>query len=715
MERNFFGISDEDFLDPRKVKLINGIAGSAKSTNVDATLKRYEIEYGRFTSTNKLKRDAQARFGGHCDTIAGGLFYTKSGRFFAEEKPATFSTVVIDEILQSDIRVFEWISRNIGDVNIIVCTDTHQMLSPVCGDSMLNAFDALSSQKNAIRVDLLKTYRARTAKTEAYYYKAFEAVEKEYDLYHEDAKHFDTIKFSEMPYTHDDVYICHTNECERFLFDVHGVASDYAARLIPKGTIARKVPKDYTSYPIVPQSSASGKMLAYLQPEHIGTPTRYQGSEVTDNQTLYYLVEKNSRITPREWYTVVSRLYDVDNLCIVLTDPPKQYGLLSYDGKPVKETKFLSISDDVTLKDGTKLSEKLNGSKTVNIKAEDFRKLADSVEDTEEVHYNRDIFFFRGRKVMPGNEDESETKTNVTTMSSLLNKEPDFSYSFLNSFYGEYERAQKTEWGRMLSPMLSPLSLKLQEPGRTRESYAYGLDIRAAYPTILARESLPIDGLFYKKEREERKDTEFDWYVGIIEGQPGACLASGEFVDLIKKDGWMSFMYIGTCHAKRGSRMGNWLYSAANKCKESNEQRKRIHYGLMERGYLEPIDYKDGEPTAYARNDRNNHQLLMLAIRTHLWCIMAKVRREIYGSYTAPKGEVNIDAIYFDYAGDMEELAGRIKKAIPGYDFRIFKTGKADKNGEIIYKTYEELKSKKEIRREKERNRVAEKRKNARN
>lgn len=135
---NIFGISDDVMLDPRIVKIICGIAGSAKSSNIDKFFRAKGIDYARFTSTNKLKRDAQNRYGCYCDTIAGGLFHTDDGLFFSEEKDSPYENIVIDEILQTDIKVIEWVKNNYGDCNIIVTTDSHQMLSSENGKAILS-------------------------------------------------------------------------------------------------------------------------------------------------------------------------------------------------------------------------------------------------------------------------------------------------------------------------------------------------------------------------------------------------------------------------------------------------------------------------------------------------------------------------------------------------------------------------------------------------
>lgn len=78
------GIDERVFFNKNVIKVYDGIAGSAKSTNVTRMLNAAGEEFGRYTSTNKLKRDAYDRFGGNCFTIAGGLFNNEEGTVFFE-------------------------------------------------------------------------------------------------------------------------------------------------------------------------------------------------------------------------------------------------------------------------------------------------------------------------------------------------------------------------------------------------------------------------------------------------------------------------------------------------------------------------------------------------------------------------------------------------------------------------------------------------------
>ena len=57
-----FGITEKDFFDKSKLKIIDTIAGAGKSSMIDKILSDRGIQYGRYTSTNALKRDAEKRY-----------------------------------------------------------------------------------------------------------------------------------------------------------------------------------------------------------------------------------------------------------------------------------------------------------------------------------------------------------------------------------------------------------------------------------------------------------------------------------------------------------------------------------------------------------------------------------------------------------------------------------------------------------------------------
>ena len=124
-----FSFTESDFLNPDLVKVIYGVAGWGKSSVVNNFFQSRNIPYLWTTSTNKLKRDAQERYGCEASTVCSALFTSENGRFYIEEKDPEYKNIIIDEILQTSPRVLDWIKNHKGRYNIIVLTDTHQMLA----------------------------------------------------------------------------------------------------------------------------------------------------------------------------------------------------------------------------------------------------------------------------------------------------------------------------------------------------------------------------------------------------------------------------------------------------------------------------------------------------------------------------------------------------------------------------------------------------------
>lgn len=124
-----FSFSEADFLNPDLVKVIYGVAGRGKSSVINDFFQSRNIPYLWTTSTNKLKRDAQERYGCEASTVCSALFTSENGRFYIEEKDPEYKNIIIDEILQTSPRVLDWIKNHKGRYNIIVLTDTHQMLA----------------------------------------------------------------------------------------------------------------------------------------------------------------------------------------------------------------------------------------------------------------------------------------------------------------------------------------------------------------------------------------------------------------------------------------------------------------------------------------------------------------------------------------------------------------------------------------------------------
>ncbi len=127
--QQIFSFTEADFLDPNKVKVVYGVAGRGKSSVINDFFTSRNIPFLWTTSTNKLKRDAQERYGCEASTVCSALFTSENGLFYLEEKDPEIKTIIIDEILQTSPKVLDWIRHHVGRYNIIVCTDTHQMLA----------------------------------------------------------------------------------------------------------------------------------------------------------------------------------------------------------------------------------------------------------------------------------------------------------------------------------------------------------------------------------------------------------------------------------------------------------------------------------------------------------------------------------------------------------------------------------------------------------
>lgn len=352
-----FSYTDAEFLDKNIVKVIHGVAGRGKSSVINSFMQANGIEYLWTTSTNKLKRDAEARFNCKASTVCSALFENKNGCFYISEKDPDCDTIIIDEILQTSHKVLTWIENHVGRYNIIVMTDMKQMLTidnSIMHKTFLKQFEDFIAQPYVKADEGTTTQRARDKKTkdkiEYLYTKSGEAA----DAFKRDmnACSFPVIPYEAMDFNLNDIFITHLNETEDYLYrdkKLSMLPLSYDD-VIPKGGIANKPPKDLSRYPVLSQLQAERlKSQAYCQLKNVGSCTRYQGSECTDTQKLYYIITEDSTITNREWYTVVSRCWTIDSIVIVIAQKEKRENLTTFNGKKIKEAKTLALlSADVS-------------------------------------------------------------------------------------------------------------------------------------------------------------------------------------------------------------------------------------------------------------------------------------------------------------------------------------------------------------------------------
>ena len=665
-------ISDDIMQNKSIIKVIDGIAGSAKSSAIDDYFKG---KYKRFTSTVKLMKDAIARFDCPCNTIAGGLFTSEKGKFFLEEREVDYETVVIDEVLQTSQRVLEWCNNHCGDYNIIICTDSRQLLPPEVGTYFLRRFKEFCEQDNVCYIRLTKTYRARDIQTEELFNLLYEHVENdEINMFEYLRDEFKTISYKDMPFNINSVYLTHTNDIEEFLYRDKDIINNTDLEFIAKGCIAKRKKVNYDNYPILCQNQAiKRKVTNYLQASNIGTVTRYQGSEVHDTQKCYFLIEKNSKICNREFYTALTRCWKKESFIIVMCDEVKEEKMTSFRGLPIKKKGFIHIKKDNI--PANAINEK---DKTVDIKV--FNEIIDKHKNSPNMCFSEDIIYIDGnpytKEQMKFNKEETKTKY---TMLGLLKKEPMFDYSFMERVYKILDK-NNIDW--------------LKAPHfcgnvHSKKEFNRQMDLFSAYPHVLKYEYMPVNGKIYEKETVGT--IPFYHYNGPLFGD---CIITKPLKDRLEKildKGTYEIDYLFSTDCKKGNYIGDTLIEACYKSVEEKKETKGVHWGYLEKKYLEKHN------NCYVRNEYFNHQILMVHILSVLYEIILGIAFYLNGE---DLGRICVDAVYYNEdENKTERLKDLFERELKEYDYRII-----DKEENLLYQSYENLKTNKEIKAEKMRN-----------
>ena len=653
-----FDIDEKDFFNKDKVKVIDSIAGAGKSTQTHMTLSN--VNYLRTTATNQLKKDAEEKFNIKCKTIASGLFENEDGRFYTDTKYVESNTVVIDEILLSSTKVFDWIYENVGKVNIIVTTDSHQMLAPENEKEMLSKFKELISKDFVIYRNVKKTYRAKTKRTEVMYNTLYNMSESNDFLTGAQlASMFKSESYENITYNKTDTFICHTNNIEDKLYKDFKLSSDYSNDLIAKGRISSRTIKDFTKYPILSQyKSQTTKSDAYLQVANLATPTRFQGSEVTVGNKLYYFVESNSHVTARELYTVCTRCMDIDDLVVVVVDNvAKHERIKEFHGKIVKKSEILTVDSD----EDTKVYSR----KMMN----EFL----SKYDTEEVYYNRDVVYRKNSKIIAYKSDafqvpESSQKKSVT-MSSLIRKDGDLSYTFMNDVY---RCLDKNNIDCIQSPI--PRAKKIQTN--------FQVDMYSAYQAVCNNCYVPIDCEISYEEDYDKMN--FYLYEGKV--LSNRSLVTDNLKSLIEHNNLGKCTYLFSTDKKRSCKVGEYLSKMAYGSVESKQEIKGLHWGYFQKKFLS-LSYDE---SCYVCSECNKYELFIVSIISELAYYMLQLKQVLNSDY------IHVDAVHFDTFDDT--TVSKIRSVLPDFfDFRIV----FNEDKSIVYKSYNDLKTKEEIRREK--------------
>ena len=656
-----FGLTDAEVLQ-HGIKIIDGIAGGAKSSKTDAFFRSHNISYARFTSTNRLRRDASERYNMDVKTIAAGLFHNHGTNFYAEERDPISENVVIDEILQTDPRAIEWCINHADDTNIIITTDSKQLLSPENEMRMKQAFEDLKSMPATLYRTVTDTLRARDEKTKALYNEFYEIADTEmtFNLESLMMRFHTIIDYDKMEYSPTDAYITHDNLTEDFLYKDKDFLNNPLLDLIPKGCISSRPPKDLRSYPILSQMEAE-KMhaRAYTQVMNVGSAVRFQGSEVDTSQKLYYIIQPGSVISARELYTVITRMWSIDSFVIVVCDTPKQYKLKTFDGLPVKTHKYLTLKSD---------------GDTEMLTNKEMEALVGAF-DTDEIYFDRDVVkSTKGgyNKYLRKGVHQEAFAPRKSTAGSLARRDAKLNYSYMDEVYHIFEDNGITQ-ARVIHKL-----------GHHDQS-TFELDVFSAHPTMLKFEKMPVDG-FLSTDGPHKDMLNFYLYDGEG-GFTKNSIITDDLKNLLEKDYLGHSKYLFSTPFVVGTFPGDWLYNKAHDTQETKKDIKEIHYGYYQKPYLKLSLMGD----CYVRYENHIYELLICQIFSQLLFYMLQLFNKLNGT------SIIVDAVQFPCYD--ENVLKTIKSILPDYvDFRI----RTDKE-HVLYQTYENLKSKADKKRERDR------------
>lgn len=663
--KQMYGLTTSELLDPTKVKIIDGIAGSGKSSAMDAILHALGVDYYRTTPTHRLRRDAMERYGTEdVGTIAGTLFTTEDGVFYKEQKDISSTTLVIDEILLSDTRTWEWVDAHKGDVNIIITTDSHQLLTPYTGEAMLRKFSEWIKREDVIYRQLTKTHRARTAETEEQYDDAYQKAAENITYWATGlSKNYRSIQYEDMPYSQTDIYLTHTKAIEDYMYRQKKLYND-RDNLIAKGTIAKDGRTNNNNIPIVSQQQAEEEGLKYYyQHANIATPTRYQGAEVKSEQTLYYIVETRSAITSREWYTVLTRCYDIKSLCFVFVKLPELPYNKTFCGAQVKQRKVYDMTKYID-ECNAALQQSVDPLKITN---EDIRLAIFQTErdpENREFFYKANEFIYNGKHYYtegctPEEPEEKTTGKHRAGFTTYLNKCPELTASYTPYLY---DRISELKIGKITYPTAG------NKGNGDKHDYRYDLDLWAAYPTILRYEDIPTDGAFYTDKPHEGM---MNFYGIKSDLLTSYSIAEEKLTDYIREhDAAAEITYICSTEYERGTLFGALTHAQAHKTRESKKALKEIKWGIGAKQYIEELNLSEKyvnfgryDTTGYYRQDFAKCQLVLVAINSYETLYMLRL-------HDAIGGYIQRDAVHTN--ADPDEIIKQAKAILPEFlDYRI--------------------------------------------
>lgn len=665
-----------------KVKVIKGIAGAAKSTGIHNLLGG---NYKKRTSTIKLMFDSINRFGVDCDTICGGCFHKVGNNFYAEFREPEPGNIVLDEVLQTNARVFDWCEEYRGKCNIFILTDSHQTLPKFGAVEILSRFEEFCKQDFVEVIELTETKRAVNDKTKELYKILYNSVDDEtHNMFSLYRNRFNCIQFKDMPFSPENVYLTYSNDIEEYCYKTFDIYHRNDIEFLLKGCIAKKDIEDPEKYEIYCQNQAIKlRKCNYRQAANIGTITRYQGSEVLQGHKCFFIISSKSIVRNREFYTAFTRCKDMNDFTIVICDECNRKRIKTYRGKKVKTPGFLDIS-----------SEEIEGKiyDDMTIDGEEMKRIL-SLHISDKYVWNSEHIYIDGQHYTRHKEKE-EKNTNLSEkypIWNLLKTDSDLDYDFLGQIFKSLENSPfDPAYG--ITPHLANIE------DINKEEFNYYVDIAAAYPSIMKygkiatnRNFTVFAGLsdeeFEKRliELNEKTEGNFELYLFVDCKYFPKKIISYTLYNFLESQG-IEIKYAEVIYGvqtKAGCKPGEVLYKGAFRSVEEKAEVKKVAWGYMEKNYLQ--EFQD-----FVLIDEQNHfEPLMVSILSELALIILKIR-----ALTQEHGYIKVDAFFFNNEENIEKIKDFMQSEYPVISYRIAKR----ETKEVIYQNFKPLPTEKDYK-----------------
>lgn len=674
--------TEEVINDWTKIKVIKGIAGAAKSTGIHNLLGG---NYKKRTSTIKLMFDSINRFGVDCDTICGGCFHKIGSDFYAEFREPEPGNVVLDEVLQTNARAFDWCEEYRGKCNIFILTDSHQTLPKFGAVEILSRFEDFCNQNFVEVIELTETKRAVNKETKKLYKILYDSVDDEsHNMFSLYRHKFKCIQFKDMPFSPESVYLTYSNDIEEYCYKTFDIYHRDDVEFILKGCIAKKDIEDPDRYEIYCQNQAIKlRKCNYRQAANFGTITRYQGSEVLQGHKCFFIISSKSIVRNREFYTALTRCKDMDDFVIVICDDCNRKKIRSYRGKKVKTPGFLDISSK-------EIEGKIYDDMTID--GEEVKRIL-SLHISDKYVWNPDHIYIDGQHYTRHKEKE-EKNSNLSEkypIWSMLKTDSDLDYDFLGHIIKSLEDTPfDPRYG--ITPHLA------NEEDTDKGDFTYYIDIAAAYPsfmkyapiatnrnfTILA--NLP-DKEFEKRLIELNKKTNgcFELFLFVDCKYFHKKIISYRLYEFLQKRGvefnYSEFIY--GVQTKIGCKPGELLYKGAFRSVEEKNEIKKVAWGYMDKSYISEFqDY-------FLIDEQNRFEPLMISILSELALMILKIK-----ALTQEVGYIKVDAFFFNHEENIEKIKDFMQLDYPVIPYRIAKRD----TKEVIFQNFEPLPTEKEYK-----------------